>query len=157
VKSKAYQRYSGDARHEAAQTRVVAGALLTLLGVACVVPLLVTPVVLAATLEGRIAGPERFIGHLWSQARPNLDYQYGCDTGWHSFSFREGGYFVYDGKVTGSWWIDHLGNIGVRTTAGERLLLFYDMHQELRQLERSAIAPDSVFGTEFRTYKQCNT
>ena len=128
-------------------------ALIAACGVTLVVPVAAS----APTLEGRVAGPERFIGHLWSQARPNLDYQYGCDTGWHSFSFREGGYFVYDGKISGSWWIDHLGNVDVRTAAGERLVLFYDKHQDLRQLERSAQTPDSVFGTEFRTYRQCTT
>jgi hypothetical protein len=111
----------------------------------------------AVVLSGKHADPERFVTRYWSQNRPNLHYTYGCDTGWHSFSFRPDGYFVYDGKVAGSWWIDHLNNVYVLANNGERLELFFDGDAQLTQLERSAIAPYSVFGTEFRTYHECPT
>jgi hypothetical protein len=100
---------------------------------------------------------ERFVARYWSQARPNLNYRYGCETGWHSFGFRNDGYFLYDGKIAGAWWIDHLNNVEVRTNAGERMELFYDGDATLTQRERTAEAPNSVFGTEFRTYKECET
>lgn len=98
---------------------------------------------------------ERFTSRLWSQTRPNLHYEYGCETGWHSFNFRPDGYFLYDGKVSGHWWIDHLNNVVVQTNAGERMELFFNGEAQLAQLERSAIAPNSVFGTEYRTYQEC--
>jgi hypothetical protein len=111
----------------------------------------------AAVMRGKTADAERFVARYWSQNRPNLHYTYGCETGWHSFSFRPDGYFVYDGKTAGSWRIDHLNNVYVLTNTGERLELFYDGDSQLTQLERSALAPNSVFGTEFRTYHECPT
>jgi hypothetical protein len=98
---------------------------------------------------------ERFTSRLWSQNRPNLHYDYGCETGWHSFNFRLDGYFLYDGKISGHWWIDHLSNVVVQTNAGERMELFFNGDSQLAQLERSASAPDSAFGTEYRTYQEC--
>jgi len=111
----------------------------------------------AAPLHGRKVDEQRFVARYWSQNRPDLHFAYGCDTGWHSFSFRTDGFFIYDGKVAGAWWLNHLNNIDVLTNNGERMELFYDGNNLLTQLERSAQAPDSVFGTEFRTYRECPT
>jgi hypothetical protein len=111
----------------------------------------------AAALDVRKIDKERFVARYWSQSRPNLHYAYGCDTGWHSFSFRTDGFFVFDGKVAGSWWIDHLRNIGLVTNDGERVVLFYDGGKVLTQRQRSADTPNSVFGQEFRTYRECDT
>jgi hypothetical protein len=111
----------------------------------------------AAASDVRKIDKERFVARYWSQSRPNLHYAYGCDTGWHSFSFRADGFFVFDGKIAGSWSIDHLQNIGLVANDGERLALFYDGRKLLTQLKRSADAPQSVFGQEFRTYRECDT
>jgi hypothetical protein len=107
--------------------------------------------------QGKKLDEERFVSRNWSQIRPNLHFEYGCDTGWHSFSFRSDGFFIYDGNIAGAWWLDHLNNIDVRTNTGERMQLFYDGGNLLTQLERSATAPKSVFGTEYRNYRECPT
>lgn len=105
----------------------------------------------------RDAGRERFVGRFWSQIRPNLNFQYGCNTGWHAFRFRSDGYFVYDGKIAGSWWIDHLGNVNALTTTGQKLLLFYDNHNRLSQRQQTGVTATSSFGTEYREYAECVT
>jgi hypothetical protein len=110
-----------------------------------------------AVTTGDKAKQDRFVARYWSQNRPNLHYEYGCDTGWHSFSFRADGYFVYDGTIAGHWWLDHLDNISLQTNTGERMELFYDGAMLLTQRQRSADAPNSVFGTEYRTYRECPT
>lgn len=111
----------------------------------------------ATIVNGQKVDQQRFVSRLWSQNRPNSHFEYGCDTGWHSFSFRTDGFFLYDGKIAGFWWINHLYNIDVQTNTGERMELFYDGNSLLTQLERVETAPDSVFGTEFRTYRECPT
>ena len=111
----------------------------------------------AAVTHGRKANEDRFVARYWSQIRPNLHFQYGCDTGWHSFNFRPDGYFVYDGKIAGHWWLDHLDNISLQTNGGERLELFYDGQSLLTQRAHSAEGPESAFGTEFRIYRECAT
>ncbi len=111
----------------------------------------------SAVFHSRGAGQERFVGRYWSQIRPNLNYQYGCSTGWHAFKFRADGYFVYDGKVTGAWWIDHLGNVAVLTKTGQKQLLFYDNHNRLSQRQQVASIDGSSFGSEYREYLECAT
>jgi hypothetical protein len=110
-----------------------------------------------AEFHERGAGQERFVGRYWSQIRPNLNFQYGCNTGWHAFRFRSDGYFVYDGKIAGSWWTDHLGNVNVLTNTGQKLLLFYDNHKRLSQRQQIGVDATSSFGTEYREYAECET
>ena len=129
--------------------------LLSLMGACCCLTGILNAVEPARRLT--TVEVDRFIARYWSQNRPNLNYGYGCETGWHSFGFRADGYFIYDGKISGAWWIDHLNNIEVRTNSGERMELFYDGVATLTQRERTAEAPSSVFGTEFRTYSECET
>jgi hypothetical protein len=105
--------------------------------------------------QNQPTGTARFVGRYWSQSRPALNYQFGCDTGWHAFSFNALGFFIYDGKVSGHWWLDHASNVGVLTNAGERLLLLFDGGGTLIQWRRDDGARDSVFGQEYRTYREC--
>lgn len=102
------------------------------------------------------AGTARFVGRYWSQSRPALNYRYGCDTGWHSFSFNALGFFVYDRTVVGHWWLDHANNVGVMTNSGERLVLMFDGSGTLVQWRRDEKSEKSPFGQEYRTYKECD-
>jgi hypothetical protein len=112
-------------------------------------------IVAPALAEDPPTGTARFVGRYWSQSRPALNYQFGCDTGWHSFRFNALGFFIYDGKVSGHWWLDHASNVGVLTNAGERLVLLFDGASTLVQWRRDEDARDSVFGQEYRTYREC--
>ena len=66
---------------------------------------------------------DSFVGTYWSQIRPNYAYLNGCETGFRSFSFTRDGYFVFDNKVHGSWRVDRLGNLVLRTKEGKQLRL----------------------------------
>jgi hypothetical protein len=102
-----------------------------------------------------LTGTARFVGRYWSQSRPALNYQYGCDTGWHSFSFSAQGFFLYDRRISGHWWLDHASNVGVLTNEGERLTLIFDGSSTLVQWRRDEDASKSPFGQEYRTYREC--
>jgi hypothetical protein len=65
----------------------------------------------------------RMSGAYWAQIYPNRDFDRGCAIGFLSFDFQPGGYFIFDRKVTGSWQIDVIGNIKLRTKQGEVLKL----------------------------------
>ena len=67
-----------------------------------------------------------FIGHFWSQIKPDYSYLAGCTTGYRSFYFSETGYFLFDNRVHGSWRVDRLGNLVLRTKAGQQLTLSYN-------------------------------
>ncbi len=64
-----------------------------------------------------------FVDSYWSQVRPNYSYLNGCETGYRAFLFTRDGYFVFDRKVHGSWRLDHLGNLVLRTKEGRQLKL----------------------------------
>ena len=65
----------------------------------------------------------RFAGTYWSQIYPSRDYDRGCAIGFLSFEFQPTGYFIFNRKITGSWRIDELGNLKLRTKQGETLKL----------------------------------
>ena len=111
---------------------------------------------LAGAADEPRTGTARFVGRYWSQARPALNYRYGCDTGWHSFTFNAQGFFIYDRQVAGHWWLDQASNVGVLTNDGERLTLLFDGHTNLVQLRRDDDAKKSVFGEEYRIYRECD-
>jgi hypothetical protein len=62
---------------------------------------------------------ERLTQHYWSQIYPNRDYLDGCLTGYRAFVFDKSGYFVFDRKTHGTWRVDRLGNLVLRTREGE--------------------------------------
>lgn len=130
----------------------VIGAVV-LLAVCCRAP----PAAAAQEQSESRVGQARFVGRNWAEIRPNLNFRYACDTGWHSFSFRSDGYFIYNRTIAGAWWLDHSGNVQVLTNQGERLLLFYDSSRVLTQRQASADGPASVFGTDFKQYQECET
>jgi hypothetical protein len=67
-----------------------------------------------------------FTKHYWSQIQPNYFYLNGCSTGYRAFLFNDTGYFLFDNRVHGSWRVDQLGNLRLRTTDGRELRLYYD-------------------------------
>ena len=89
-----------------------------------------------ATPAARVAAQENpdnltihsdvFVGSYWSQIRPNYSYLNGCETGYRAFSFTRDGYFVFDNKVHGSWRVDRLGNLVLRTKEGRQLKLSHN-------------------------------
>jgi hypothetical protein len=65
----------------------------------------------------------RFSGSYWSQVYPKRDFDRGCAVGFLSFDFQPTGYFIFNRKVAGSWQVDELGNLKLRTKQGEVLKL----------------------------------
>lgn len=60
----------------------------------------------------------RFTGPRWSQVRPDKDFNGGCVIGFLAFQFSPTGYFVFNNRIRGSWRLDELGNIKLRTKDG---------------------------------------
>ena len=60
----------------------------------------------------------RFTGPRWSQIRPEKDFNGGCVIGFLAFQFSPTGYFVFNNRIRGSWRIDELGNLKLRTKDG---------------------------------------
>ena len=92
-----------------------------------------TVALLPATIQGQTqasttnsdaaSNSARFSGGYWSQIYPNRDYDRGCAIGFLAFEFTPDGYFIFDRKVTGSWQVDEIGNLKLRTKQGEVLKL----------------------------------
>jgi len=68
----------------------------------------------------------RFTGPRWSLIRPARDFQGGCAVGFLSFRFDPTGYFIFNNRVRGAWWIDELGNLKLRTREGVRFTLLVE-------------------------------
>ena len=68
----------------------------------------------------------RFTGPRWSMIRPARDFEGGCVVGFLAFSFSETGYFVFNNRVRGSWRIDELGNLKLRTRDGLQFTLYVE-------------------------------
>jgi len=66
---------------------------------------------------------ERFTATRWSLISPDKDYEGGCVVGFLAFQFSPTGYFTYNNRIHGSWQIDELGNLKLRTRSGVRFTL----------------------------------
>jgi hypothetical protein len=58
-----------------------------------------------------------FTKYYWSQIVPNYSYLNGCVNGYRAFIFTPDGYFVFDGKVHGSWRLTTNNLLRVQTKA----------------------------------------
>jgi hypothetical protein len=74
---------------------------------------------------------DRFTTTYWSQIRPDRNYLNGCVTGYRAFQFDQTGYFIFDRRIHGSWRLDQLGNLILRTRDGTRIRLIFDKQQTL--------------------------
>jgi hypothetical protein len=82
-----------------------------------------------ATVEGydlNGAAMQRFTGPAWSLVYPDRDYQGGCVIGFLAFRFSPTGYFVYNNRVRGSWRVDEMGNLLLRTKDGLKFTLIVE-------------------------------
>jgi hypothetical protein len=68
----------------------------------------------------------RFTGPRWSQIRPDRDYNGGCVIGFLAFQFSPTGYFVFNNRIRGSWRLDELGNLKLRTKDGQVFTLIVE-------------------------------
>jgi hypothetical protein len=68
----------------------------------------------------------RFTGPRWSMIRPARDFEGGCVIGFLAFQFSPTGYFVYNNHVRGSWRVDEIGNLKLRTRDGLSFTLVVD-------------------------------
>jgi len=66
---------------------------------------------------------ERFTATRWALISPDKDYEGGCVVGFLAFQFSPTGYFTYNNRIHGSWQIDELGNLKLKTRNGVRLTL----------------------------------
>jgi hypothetical protein len=69
---------------------------------------------------------ERFTTTRWSMSNPPKDYEGGCVVGFLAFQFSPTGYFTFNNRIHGSWRIDELGNLKLRTRAGQRFTLLVE-------------------------------
>jgi hypothetical protein len=65
---------------------------------------------------------QRFTGR-WSSILPARDFEGGCVVGYLAFSFSPTGYWVFNNRIRGSWRIDEIGNLKLRTRDGVRFTL----------------------------------
>jgi hypothetical protein len=65
----------------------------------------------------------RFTTARWAQIRPNRDFEGGCVVGFLAFQFSPTGYFSFNNRIRGSWRVDELGNLKLKTRDGLRLSL----------------------------------
>jgi hypothetical protein len=77
-------------------------------------------------LSGDIDATSRFTGPRWSMIRPSRDFEGGCVIGFLAFQFSPTGYFVYNNHVRGSWRVDEIGNLKLRTRDGVVFTLVVD-------------------------------
>ncbi|HEY6881025.1 MAG TPA: hypothetical protein VI299_23530 [Polyangiales bacterium] len=65
----------------------------------------------------------------WSMILPERDYEGGCIMGFMTFRFSPLGYFIFNNKIHGSWRIDALGTVRLRTRDGVRFMLMLQDNQ----------------------------
>ena len=68
----------------------------------------------------------RFSAARWSMIYPDRDFEGGCIVGYRAFTFSPTGYFIFDNHIRGSWRIDELGNLKLRTRDGLRFTLIVE-------------------------------
>jgi hypothetical protein len=86
----------------------------------------------------------RFTKARWSMISPDKDYEGGCVVGFLAFQFSPSGYFTYNNHIHGSWRVDELGNLKLRTRDGLRFTMMVDgstIHssQDIGLLKRSYV------------------
>jgi hypothetical protein len=104
-----------------------------------------------ATIEGYDVNGEamrRFTGPAWSLVFPDRDYQGGCVIGFLSFRFSPTGYFVYNNRLRGSWRVDEMGNLLLRTKDGLKFTLIVE-GTTLRPVE------NLPFARKFYQFQRC--
>lgn len=83
-----------------------------------------SPTAGAQLLEGaKVAGTEAYANTRWVLHRPDQDPTDACVGGFFTFQFSATGYFVYNNRHRGSWRVDPQGNIRLKTSKGQMLLL----------------------------------
>jgi hypothetical protein len=68
----------------------------------------------------------RFTTVRWSMIVPDKDYEGGCVVGFLAFAFSPTGYFSYNNRIRGSWRVDELGNLKLRTRDGLQFTMLVD-------------------------------
>ena len=68
----------------------------------------------------------RFTALRWAMIRPPRDFDGGCSVGFLAFSFSPTGYFIYNNRIKGSWRIDEIGNLKLRTRDGTAFTLLVE-------------------------------
>jgi hypothetical protein len=89
-----------------------------------------------------------FAGTRWYLTIAEREAAEDCDSGYMTFYFDKTGYFMFNRRMRGSWRIDELGNIRLRTRDGLNLILL---------VQEEALAPASNAGFMRRrdVYKRC--
>jgi hypothetical protein len=90
----------------------------------------------------------RFTGPAWSLVFPDRDFQGGCVIGFLSFRFSPTGYFVYNNRMRGSWRVDEMGNLLLRTKEGLKFTLIVE-GTTLRPVE------NLPFARKFYQFQRC--
>lgn len=72
---------------------------------------------------------KRFTATRWSMIIPDKDFEGGCVVGFLAFAFSPTGYFSFNNKIRGSWRVDELGNLKLRTRDGILFTMLVDGQQ----------------------------
>ncbi len=83
----------------------------------------------------------------WAQSYPPRDYEGSCDVGFLAFTFRPNGFFIYNNRIAGSWRIDGLGYLRLRTRTGDIITMMIndDTIRPLRNYTSPAMHRTDVF------------
>jgi hypothetical protein len=84
----------------------------------------------------------------WSMILPAKDFEGGCVVGFLAWSFSPTGYFIYNNRIKGSWRLDELGNLKLRTRDGVRFTLI---------IEDNILRPTANLGflQRFQRFQRC--
>jgi len=80
----------------------------------------------APPIDPAATATSKFTGARWSLISPDKDFEGGCVVGFLAWEFSETGYFSYNNRIRGSWRIDELGNLKLRTRDGVRFTLLVE-------------------------------
>ena len=71
-------------------------------------------------------GAMNYANTRWAMQVPDRDSTDACVAGFWTFQFSPTGWFVYNNKVRGSYRVDELGNVRLKTREGQMLTLIFN-------------------------------
>jgi hypothetical protein len=107
------------------RTRVIMHRIFRTAGLAATL-LVAAPMQAQRAAEDNTQPTEKFTAARWSQIRPGRDFEGGCVVGFLAFQFSPTGYFSFNNHIRGSWRVDELGNLKLRTREGIPFMLIVE-------------------------------
>lgn len=91
-----------------------------------------------------------FANTRWAMQVEGIELNDECVVGFWTFVFSATGYFTYNNRVRGSWRVDELGNLRLKTREGLKFTLF---------VEGTVLRPAANLGFVLRrqTFRRCGS